>query len=426
MKRVPVFLFFLAACSLLFSQEVSEKQEIAVFKLGYYGWQVPPQAMGSIDQQILDVFINLGRFNVIGTTYRMEEGDIESFVTKIREYKAAATPLPGAVMLGHQAFTEADFNRLSGSFILVIPVLTNFEVKFNEEGRNYSSSLSTSFTLVNVEEGQSFAHFIVNTIGSGQSPPEAVKNAVDSIPIQLGYEIRKIPLFQIKTGIVDMQRNTAVIQFGSNLGVTVGDEFVIMDMVTLPSGIEMKKEAGLLIVKEVMDEYSFAYVLYADRGPYIGDQLYEVPRMGMETAIYAHVVPTETETAFMLGAREVFTRGFYKIRPFAGIELPLSTGNTASGLLGTAYLGAELSWYLRRIQIIPSAAVGLTFDIPFSEEEDFEITHAGGVLQVSINYLLNKNLKVFLDGGYCLWFAVDELHSSVMGPVIGGGVTMKY
>ena len=55
------------------------------------------------------------------------------------------------------------------------------------------------------------------------------------------------------------------------------------------------------------------------------------------------------------------------------------------------------------------------------------MTHAGGLVQLSLSYLLNKNIKLFLDGGYCLWFSLDSvLYSDMMGPFVGGGVTVKY
>ena len=47
---------------------VSTKQDIAVFSLGYYGWFIPLQALGTIDLKIQEVFSDIGRFTVFGTT----------------------------------------------------------------------------------------------------------------------------------------------------------------------------------------------------------------------------------------------------------------------------------------------------------------------------------------------------------------------
>ena len=45
---------------------VSEKKDVAIFALGYYGFGIPIEALGSIDQEIQKVFVDLGRFNIIG------------------------------------------------------------------------------------------------------------------------------------------------------------------------------------------------------------------------------------------------------------------------------------------------------------------------------------------------------------------------
>ena len=45
---------------------VSEKKDVAIFALGYYGWAIPLETLGSIDMEIQKVFVDLGRFNIIG------------------------------------------------------------------------------------------------------------------------------------------------------------------------------------------------------------------------------------------------------------------------------------------------------------------------------------------------------------------------
>ena len=77
----------ISAAALLGAQEVSEKKEIAIFRLSYYDWNIPGGALGSIDEEMKSVFINLGRFDVIGLSFRPAETDANEFIGKIREYK---------------------------------------------------------------------------------------------------------------------------------------------------------------------------------------------------------------------------------------------------------------------------------------------------------------------------------------------------
>jgi len=428
MKKLLGLILFLCFSLGAFAQEISEKRDIAIFRLSYYSWSIPLEALGSVDEEIKNVFINLGRFNVLGMTYRLESEDIGNFIAKIQEFKEVNTEIPREVLLGHAAFTEADFQRLVGSFIVVIPVLSYYDLSYDDESKTYSVTLETSFTFVNVEEEKSFAHFKIETLGSGENPNETIRSAVSSIPAQLSYEVRKIPLFQIKTGVMDISGRTALIQFGKDRGVTVGDEFAIIQPRILSSGFELKEETGLLVVKEVHEDFSYAYVLFASKGgPFVGDQLYEVPRFGSESAFYGHLLAGEGDLSLLAGVRQVATRGFYKYRPYVGLEFPLALNYSLGGFLSTLYLGAELNWYLGRIQITPQASAGISGKIPFEEEEEYQLSHAGGRVQLTVSYLLSKNVKLFLDTGYSLWYSIEpSLFPDLTGLFAGAGVTVKY
>jgi len=63
-KCALVLSFFCALLSVLPAQPViSQKQDIAIFSLGYYGWNIPSQALGSIDGEIQKVFSDLGQIH---------------------------------------------------------------------------------------------------------------------------------------------------------------------------------------------------------------------------------------------------------------------------------------------------------------------------------------------------------------------------
>ena len=76
------------------AQEVSEKKDIAVFNLSYSDYSIPSGALGLVDQSIQNVFIDLGRFNIIGMKYRLESNDIDDFINKIQELKEQNVEVP--------------------------------------------------------------------------------------------------------------------------------------------------------------------------------------------------------------------------------------------------------------------------------------------------------------------------------------------
>ena len=264
MKRVVIVLTLVfLVCGLSTAQEVTEKRDLAVFALSYYDWDVPPEALGMVDERIKGVFVNLGRFNVIGMNYRLASSDVNEFIDRISRYKEENVEIPESVQLGQEAFTEADFNRLVGSFLVVVPTLTYFDI--GRDGRDYFAELETAFTVINVEESKTIAHFTVRTTGEDEVASRAVREAVDLIPLQLEYEVRKVPEFQLKTGIVDVMRGEVLIEFGENMGVKLGDEYALVEQVELRSGHQVMDSTGLLVVKDVSQEVSVAKIIYSDR-----------------------------------------------------------------------------------------------------------------------------------------------------------------
>ena len=118
----------------LSAQEISEKKDVAIFALNYYDTAIPSGALGVVDSQIQNVFINLGRFNIMGMTYRLGAHDINAFIEEIRKYNETNIEIPDEVKLGQVTFTEADFNRLTGAFITVVPIVTNYYAELRDDG----------------------------------------------------------------------------------------------------------------------------------------------------------------------------------------------------------------------------------------------------------------------------------------------------
>jgi len=421
------------------AQSISQKKDVAVFRLGFYDLNVPANALGRLDSQIEDVFINLGRFNIIGMSYRLSEDDVTHFIDKLKELKTSQAAIPESFNLGKEAFTEADLNRLAGSFLIVVPILDSYSLHY-QQSTGYTAELDT-FTFISAQTTAAIAHFSIRTIGTGIDPEAAVADASSAVPVQLQFQIRSIPEFQLKTGIVDVEGTTVLIQFGRNMGVRPGDDYAIVSSRILPSGLTVTDQTGLLTVKEVQDQVSYAKVIYSKERPRVGDQLKELPRMGFESTFYFHeLIGTDllgfsqiVSPVATAGVIETVTRGFYNFRPLIGAELPfLPSPSLEASVYGTGglpvnlFIGGELNWRVWRIDIVPLAAVGIGGLVPLSSGNSFEISLGGGFVQLGASYLVSPQVKLFVDLGFAKWFPVSTAGLGYEGAYGGVGIAVNY
>jgi hypothetical protein len=106
------------------------------------------------------------------------------------------------------------------------------------------------------------------------------------------------------------------------------------------------------------------------------------------------------------------------------------TGTTGgyfiNGFPLNVYLGGELNFYMGRLQVVPMAAAGLGMLIPKEENADFELSHAGFMLQASVNLLVANQLRVFVEGGYAYWAGLGDYNENYGGIFAGAGLMIKY
>jgi hypothetical protein len=439
-RAIAMLLLVLAVSAApAFAQQVSQKKDIAVFKLSHYQWDIPDSVLGGIDEEIRGVFVNLGRFNVLGMAQRLEPGDLTEFIDKIRQYKQDRAELPEEVQMGHDFFTQADFDRLVGSFIVVVPSVASYVLEVKDSGDFYVA-LKTSFSFINVEQGTTFAQAFVQTEGTEKSPDGAARSALNGIPMLLTYEVRKIPEFQLKTGVLEVRGSEVILELGRDMGIKVGDEYSLVSSRVLQSGKTLTSETGLVVIKEVSDEVSVGKVLYSRPRPQEGDQVREVPLLGLEATPYLHVASgmlTERGLTALAGVKGSWARGFYGLRPVFGLEVPF-IANIALALPVNLYGGVEYMMYLGRLSIAPALTGGIGgaylwyLGESVSEDKKFLFTYAGGQASLAISYLLNKRTRLSLDIGYLLWFSFvpdlfpdDLFFPSYDGVFVGAGITFK-
>ncbi len=440
MKRIRaaalcLVLTLLVHASLFAQPEVSAKQDVAVFGIGYYGWSIPYEALGSIDHEIQKVFVDLGRFNIIGMTQRLSPGGLDQFIATLKSAKESTFVMPEKYQFGEAFLTEAEFNKLVGAFIVAVPVVTNFNSFYNSKSTRYETTITTSVTFIDVSAGgRVIAMNKIESSGSDKnSQRNSISSAVNSIPTQLQFQIRSIPEFQINTRILATSGSEIKLQLGHNMGIQTGDEYAVIDDRSV-EGFSDDREAGLIVIKEVGPEVSTGSVLYTTIPLGKDTQLREIPRQGADLDIYLHSVGGTTPS-LIPGFRATASRGFYGIRPFVAAQVPLSLiSNFLLGLVQivpvNAVVGAEYLVNFGRLSFAPYAGIGISYfhvTSPWvSTDTDF-ISHVGLLAYGRVSYLVSRDMKVFADLGIEQWLKVTSLfgNKSYGGTSFGAGVTFK-
>jgi len=426
-----VFMFLLASLLGTGAQPVvSVKQDVAVFSLGYYGWFIPLQALGTIDLKIQKVFSDIGRFTVFGTTQRLSSNGLQQFIDALRRTKQANFVLPEQYQFGEAFLTKAEFERLTGAFIVVVPVVTNFAVYWDSKAKTWNCNITTGITFIDVaHDATVIAIESIDTSGSDKtSMNNAVMYAINAIPPQLEYRIRSIPEFQINTRVLEADGSMVKIQLGANMGLKRGDEYAIMEKQTV-GGVEDTREAGLIVLTDVSQQLSTGRVLYRSIPLDSNTQLKEIARQGYDLDLYFHSGGGES----LPGLRMTASRGFFPLRPYFGMQIPMSY---AFGFLSVtvipvnAILGAEYMIPIGRLHIAPYAGFGITY-IYLSEAvsgytNTNYLSHLGFQAGGRVGYLVSRNTRLFVDVGFDYWKALDTaLFSDYGGLTVGAGISFK-
>lgn len=436
-SHAACFILILALSGSVSAQPVvSEKQDIAIFALGYYGWNIPGQALGSIDGEIQKVFSDLGRFTILGMSQRLSSGGLDQFIAAMRQSKQTSFVMPEKFQFGESFLTEAEFNRLVGAFIVVVPVVVEFNSFYDTKNLQYQTNIKTNITFIDVaNNGSVLAVKTISSSGSHKTNQyESVSSAIGSIPSQLQFEIRSIPEFQINTRILTASSSSIRLQLGQNMGIRKGDEYAIIQRASV-EGFDDSHEAGLVVIKDVGQEVSTGQVLYSSIKLNKDTQLREIPRFGTELDLYIHSIGGSTVSSVVPGFRATASRGFYAFRPYIAVQVPL--GLMSSFLWGwveifpvNVILGGEYVVNMGKLSVAPNAGIGLSyFHITAggsSTDTDF-LSHIGFQASVRAAYLINRNLRAFVDIGYEEWLAVTDVlgNKGYGGTTVGAGVTFK-
>jgi len=412
---------------------VSEKKDVAIFALGYYGWAIPQETLGSIDQEIQKVFVDLGRFNILGYTERFSSGGLQEFIATLRQAKEASFVMPEKFQFGEALFTDAEFNKLLGSFIVAVPVVSEFNSSYNRKTTKWETSIKTNVTFIDVAAGGSTLGIAeVQTTGTDErNQLESISNAIDGIPMQLQYEIRKIPAFQINTRVLTVAGGEIKLQLGQNMGIKKGDEYSII-VGGMVEGFKDEREAGLVQIKDVGAEVSTGQVVYSSAKVTKDVQLREIPRMGVDAEPFIHVL-MGASGATVPGLRMAVSRGFYGFRPYAAVQVPLGqiwNAFTVFVVPVSVVLGGEYEAHFGRLTATPYAGAGVSYlyvseAITGLSDETNIFPHAGAQAYLNLSYLFSRDMRAYVDVGAEYWLAIHSFFNNYGGLSIGAGLAFK-
>lgn len=465
LRRIVWVLAILALGLSLGAQEISEKKDIAIFALNYYGAPVTSkpggsltiesnsktgefrlrlegsgsaqtdgifqQALGSIDAQIRQVFVSLNRFNVIGLPQRLTDADVQSFIDTIRDYKERNVEIPEEVSFGQVAFTEADFNRLVGAFYVVIPSVIRYDQVRESGSKVYETEIVTSFSIIDVESYRTISSFQIETYGSDENASRSMQDAVDSIPLELDFNLRSIQEFRLRTAVIEIAGSDIYIQLGRNLGVMLGEEYRVVRFAER-AGFQSERPFALLEIKEVDEEYSIARVIYADQPIVIGDQVVELPRIGFTLEPFFNIgllnlVHPGEAGIINFGLRTAVNRGFYGFRPTGGLEMiidPVVEGPPLFGL----FLGGEFNLNLGRLRPHLAFDIAPVMSINFEDIGDddtpFDLTHLKAAVKGRVAFLVADSVEVFAEAGLNYGIPIT-VNDAIGGIFVGAGVIFK-
>lgn len=435
-RRVILLVPLLLLSTELFAQTGAGKT-ITIFHLSTEGWGVPPRALQAAEGQIAAVFAGAGASRVVSLDHSLPEGRLTALIEKLRELKRTGVSGPERFGANLPPVSAHDLRLLLDSSFVVVSAVTNYSLHF-EQSSGYTASLETRFTLISQHGSSAAAQFSIRTIGVGDSAVSATRQAATAIARQLAYELRGVTGLSVKAEIVDVKGSTVLIERGRSAGIRSGDELAIVEERILPSGRVASERIGLLVVQSAGPELSYGRVLYSNRPVGVGDGIELLRRVGLSTSFYVHVAaaaPLLGSTyapVVLLGVRQSLTRGLYNFRPIIGFEVPLASGPIGGaesygggGLPFDLYLGGELNWRMGRFDLVPLAAAGIGGRFASAGGGGTQVTLVGGAAQISLHYLFDARLRLFVEAGYTQW--LPRGRSSGWGGFYGGlGATVVY
>lgn len=383
-KYLLVIVYILLVAMQLSAQTVSSKKDIAVFRLSH-SINVPSETAARIDQRIAGTVASFKRFNVIGMQYRLNSTNIASFVEKIKEMKENQSEIPETVLSGEEAFTRADWERLTGAFLVFAPRITAYdesliieeiEVDGKKVVRKYwKVKIEGAVSILDVSGSAGERIIPLSVTQSAKRHSDAVDDAIDALENMVYTAIKFEPEFALASGVlaIDRENNTVTIELGKDIGIKEGDEYLLQKFISV-GGKQSTVETGLLVISEVHDTFSIAKVIYAEQPIVEGDSVKELLNQKLMLQGYAGItipvtgVTTKNSAEYLrvqptFGIRAIYKTGFHlgiSLGYEYAIQQPIRRSSSLTDKpmkltpFGTGYLGVGVyNFYTSRFKLTP-------------------------------------------------------------------------
>ena len=419
-KRYIFVIVYVLVAALLSAQIVSGKKDIAVFRLSHSGY-VPSEVAARIDQRIIDVVTSFKRFNVIGMEYRLNSNNIVSFIDQIKRMKEQRSEISETVLSGEEAFTRADWERLTGAFLVFAPRITDYDERlmFEEtvvEGKKVIKKywivrIEGAISILDVSGSASERVIPLSVKKVAKRRSDAVDEAISSLISSVYTAIKFEPEFALASGVlaVDHENNTVTIELGKDIGINAGDEYILQKSISV-AGKQSVKETGLLIISEVHDTFSVAKVIYADQPIVEGDSVKELLGSRILLQGYAGI------TVPITGVMTKDSKEFLRVQPTFGIRavykanfhLSISVGYEYAiqqPIGSSAVLSAKPMRLTSRFKITPEVQFcfsGTSVAAQSNSAKTYTVTatQLGGRVLVSADYFISRNWTIGGSAGF--------------------------
>ncbi|MBN2049222.1 MAG: hypothetical protein JW760_02155 [Spirochaetales bacterium] len=316
---------------------------------------------------------------------------------------------------------------LKEAFLVIIPEITDFSESAEAENL-YRCELEMLFNMVDPKGRYAFEALTVRGKGEGETRDQALQHALEDLVAAAEGKIKRLPVFTASFQVVEiLDSRRIVLAGGKGDAVEPGDEYRIV------SPLDKETLLGMVVIEQTAPEVSYGYILFSQEPVNQYTYMEKVPRLGVDLSVYGKSmiwVDTSIDNpgipvSGVFGLRGFPARGFPRIRPFVGLEVPVHANLSYwPGFPVNISAGIEAQWNIGRFQIVPGSSIGIGVLLPDPVGTDILLSHVGGVFETAFTWLFHPSFRVFFSLGYAGWFRITSSSLSPQGVDDYGGILL--
>jgi len=392
--------------------------------------------LGDFDTILQEAIIATSRYTVKVVPYRvgdLHRRDLSGYMVSQLSAGGRTQQVPEAATFQYSTEQTDELNSCSW---LMLPMVSQWEYKVS--GIEHVARISLGLYFYNAANGfKEQVRLISAEARSSVGLPESVTACIKQLGSKTTEYLRSRKDFKPRLVIRNFLKSDVLIELGKTAGVLQGDEY---DVFRVTEGV--RKKTGVLVVKELRDQFSVGVVLYQDVPVKTGDMVEERRQVLFELDPYMDSLFLFASlskgnqidySAVAGGVKLTLNRSYYQFRPIFGLETILAGSipvlNSPSSLNDTlplyTYLGAEYVLPYERFRFSAAAAVGIVQSLPISAASFYDITHIRTHIKLDAGIQLFDDVLVYLEGGFLLGIPRKQSFTAYAGILAGAGVKIK-